>query len=411
MITLESRQIAELQDTLLAWFAAVRRPLPWRENRSAYGTWISEIMLQQTTVQVVQEYWLRFMDRFPNVHDLAQASEGDVLTHWSGLGYYRRARHLHQAAKQIVSAGGDLPQSRQEWAGLPGIGPYASGAIASLALGQRVPAIDANARRVLTRWLVADPRDLAKLKPALLEQEGSRLVPAKDPGAWNEAVMELGALICGARVALCSQCPVLDHCRAGLAGTTEDIPGHVATTPTQKVLMGVLVVRKGNETLMVPPGTKAGLAFSGYRREVRSDFSGLHAGLWGLPATTWMDPGNPDDDLQLLAIRGFWDQAGGLNGIGDRDSLVLPARDVGEFRHAITNYRLLVKVFLLSLPETEEVPEGLMNIDLPEIVDYPSIKEFLRWAQGTNLFKECPRNLPISNLARKALKLVDDKFG
>ncbi len=149
--------IRRLRRSVLAWYDARRRDLPWRRDPTLYGIWISEMMLQQTTVAAVVPYWQRFVARFPDVAVLAAATEPEVLEHWSGLGYYRRAQHLHAAARAVVANhGGRLPLSVEGWRALPGVGPYAAGAIASIGLGLPVPAVDANVRRVITRWVAAD---------------------------------------------------------------------------------------------------------------------------------------------------------------------------------------------------------------------------------------------------------------
>ena len=161
---LDSTFVTAMRRDLLAWYDAEARRLPWRERPSLYGTWISEIMLQQTTVATVIPYWERFMARLPDVGALAAADESEVLTLWSGLGYYRRARSLHQAARQIAADhAGRLPTDAVGWRALPGVGDYTAGAVASIGAGERVPAVDANARRVLTRWLCDSEAAAAEL--------------------------------------------------------------------------------------------------------------------------------------------------------------------------------------------------------------------------------------------------------
>ena len=154
--TIPRQDVIILQRDLLRWYDNMRRPLPWREQPDLFGTWISEIMLQQTTVKAVIPYWHRFLARFPDVAALATASEEEILREWSGLGYYRRARLLHRAARLVMKErDGQLPRSRDEWLQLPGVGAYTAGAIASIALGEKVPAVDANVRRSVARALGA----------------------------------------------------------------------------------------------------------------------------------------------------------------------------------------------------------------------------------------------------------------
>jgi A/G-specific adenine glycosylase len=412
-LELSPRDAQELQSALLAWFNTVKRPLPWRLERTLYGTWISEVMLQQTTVATVEPYWLRFLKLFPDVRALAAASEQEVLACWSGLGYYRRARHLHQAARQVLTGGGQLPCTRAGWAALPGIGDYASGAIASLALGERVPALDANARRVLTRWLVGDPGDLPGFKPRYLAERAANLVPEANPGDWNEAVMELGALVCRARNPVCSECPVLHLCRAGLAGTAGDIPGSETKPTSQAVRLGVLGVKHGRRLLLMPQGGSPVLSFRGRRKSLRADFSTLHQGLLGLPGTAWVCPdsgsGPWDIELQQGFARWLFQNELGQAGF----SFPKPV-EVGEFHHAITRYRLRVKVFLLELPPVEESVGGVKDIDPSDSNYYSGAAADSGRMDGfqlTGSFVANPGEQPLSGLARKALDLLGDNFG
>lgn len=413
MLTLTARQTRELQETLLEWFAATKRPLPWRQDRTLYGTWIAEIMLQQTTVTVVVPYWLRFMERFPDVQTLAAADEQEVLALWSGLGYYRRARHLHQAAR-IISAGGPRwPATQKEWRELPGIGPYASGAIVSQALGLRVAAVDANARRVLTRWLVDDPQNLGEMKPAQLERLALSLVPGDAPGNWNEALMELGALICKARLAACSDCPVLHLCRAGLAGTADQIPARAKPTQTIGALVGVLVIRRGRQTFLTRPGSPPLLTFAGQPRPVRQDLLGLHLGLWGLPSTIWVQPDSIEESpgFKVSPELVSW-----LHRIGN-SNLVLDShgvKEVGQFNHAITRYRLRVRVYLACLPEKVKTADAVKDIALNGYSDYFSNKDIFILSssqEAVGSFTRNPLEQPISNLVGKALEVVEESFG
>ena len=154
------QRLDERQRRLLVWYDAVARDLPWRRETTLYGTWIAEIMLQQTTVRAVAPRWSTFLERFPDVSTLAAAAESEVLAAWSGLGYYRRARLLHRAARELRDRhGGRLPTSHDQWRALPGVGEYTAGAIGSIGLGLPVAAIDANVRRVLTRWHCAVPEE------------------------------------------------------------------------------------------------------------------------------------------------------------------------------------------------------------------------------------------------------------
>ncbi len=217
---------------LLEWHARERRDLPWRDappgQRDPYRVWVAEIMAQQTRLDTVRPYFERWMARFPTVHHLAEAHPQEVLKLWEGLGYYARARNLHRAAQQVVEEyGGSLPMDRRALLALPGIGPYTAGAILSLAFGMAEPLVDGNVRRVLTRlWDVDRPvEDTATQRE--LWQRAQALVdaaPQGQAGALNEALMELGAILCTPRRPRCSVCPVQNDCLAAARGTQERRP-------------------------------------------------------------------------------------------------------------------------------------------------------------------------------------------
>ncbi len=206
---------------LLAWYERHRRDLPWRANRDPYRVWLSEIMLQQTRVAAVIEHYHEFLRRFPTVERLAAASESRVLAAWSGLGYYRRARMLHAAAKVIVREhGGEFPKKHEGLRELPGIGRYTAAAIASIAFGEPVAVVDGNVERVLQR--VSGKR----LTDGELWRAANELLDAKRPGDFNQGMMELGATVCTPRAPACLTCPVVELCatRGELAVTAQPLP-------------------------------------------------------------------------------------------------------------------------------------------------------------------------------------------
>ena len=217
----DERIVAEL----CTWFDATHRELPFRQGKNAYGTWVSEIMLQQTQVKTVIPYFERWMRRFPNVSTLATASEAEVLSVWQGLGYYSRARNLHRAAKLIVAEhGARLPNTPTELLRLPGIGRYTAGAIVSIAYDRPEPIVDGNVIRVLTRLdaLHGDPRK-QPLSEALWAR-AKALVESSDPSRFNQGLMELGALVCTPKNPTCSLCPLLKHCRGHTEGLVARLP-------------------------------------------------------------------------------------------------------------------------------------------------------------------------------------------
>jgi A/G-specific adenine glycosylase len=197
----------KFRQRLLAWYVQHRRNLPWRATHDPYRVWLSEIMLQQTRVAAVIEHYQEFLRRFPTVEKLAAAREASVLAAWSGLGYYRRARMLHAAAKVVVrDHGGNSPRSAEGWRALPGIGRYSAAAIASIAFNEPVAVVDGNVERVLQRIL-------GKLMAGVeLWKAADDLLDAKHPGDFNQAMMELGAVVCTPRAPACLTCPVVELC-------------------------------------------------------------------------------------------------------------------------------------------------------------------------------------------------------
>jgi A/G-specific adenine glycosylase len=230
---MEESQIRQIRAALLAWYCRNHRNLPWRGETAPYRIWISEVMLQQTQVVTVIPYYHRFLERFPTVVELADASLPEVLKVWEGLGYYARARNLHRAAREIVEKyGSRFPTSYAELRSLPGFGDYTAGAVASLAFGEAVPAVDGNARRVLAR-LFAITEDVTRgPTERRLKEIAAALVDPKAPGDWTQAVMELGALICVPQLPHCLLCPLNDLCQARQQGIAQDLP----VRPTRKKL-------------------------------------------------------------------------------------------------------------------------------------------------------------------------------
>ncbi|MGA8110847.1 MAG: A/G-specific adenine glycosylase [Acidobacteriaceae bacterium] len=203
---------ADFRRNLLHWFDQNARDLPWRQTRDPYAIWVSETMLQQTRVTVVIEYYARFMARFPTLASLAAAQESEVLALWSGLGYYRRARALHESARAIVADHqGEIPRNAAGLSRLPGVGVYTAAAVASIAFGEAVAAVDGNVERVLTRYFGHEPVP-GVARSGELRRSAEQLVDPERPGDFNQAMMELGATLCLPRSPLCINCPVRQGC-------------------------------------------------------------------------------------------------------------------------------------------------------------------------------------------------------
>jgi A/G-specific adenine glycosylase len=227
----DSQTRAAFAERLLAWFAANARGLPWRRGgleqsaRTPYRVWLVEVMLQQTRVETVVPYYERFLARFPTIQALAEAPLEEVLKAWEGLGYYARARNLHAAARQIVADhGGQLPGTFEELLALPGVGRYTAGAVASIAFERDVPAVDGNVRRVLCRVFAIREDVTRSAVQASLEALAASLLPPGQAGAFNEALMELGATVCTPRAPDCDRCPLCELCLAYARGEQEALP-------------------------------------------------------------------------------------------------------------------------------------------------------------------------------------------
>ncbi len=309
----------EAQTSLLHWFAAHARDLPWRHNRTPYQVWVSEVMLQQTQVETVRDYFLRFMARFPTVEALAAATQEEVLKVWEGLGYYRRARMLHTAAQEIVAQhGGALPADVEALEALPGIGPYTGGAIASLAFGIPAPAVDGNVRRVLARVL-------AQARPTPSEQRAAvaALIPNEQPGAFNEALIELGATLCRPQQPRCLLCPWREFCQARQLGRQEDFPAPRERKEVPHYAVAAAVTVRDGEVLIA-------------RRPAESMLGGL-----------WEFPGGKRQDGETLpaALR---------RELVEEMAITV---DVGEqllaLDHAYTHFRITLHAFWCRLVEGE----------------------------------------------------------
>lgn len=232
-----------LSNDLLKWYDQNKRSLPWRGTKDPYRIWLSEIMLQQTRTETVERYYARFLDYFPSVSDLANASEDFVLKMWEGLGYYSRARNLHAAAKTVAfEMNSVFPKNALGLRALPGIGPYAANAIASIAYGEAVPALDGNQARVLSRILAYE----SPLKtPFDLLAQAMELIDHNRPGDYNQALMDLGASVCTPKRPKCDLCPLAAHCRARECGDMESFPRKQPPVVKREEELTIIVVRCG----------------------------------------------------------------------------------------------------------------------------------------------------------------------
>lgn len=328
-----------ISQKLLAWFHENRRDLPWRSDRDPYKVWVSEIMLQQTQVDTVIPYYNRFIAKFPTLQALAQATDDEVLKLWEGLGYYSRVRNLHSAVREVSQEyGGVVPDEKEEISRLKGVGPYTAGAILSLAYGKAEPAVDGNVMRVITRLFAMEDDITKSATRGKIEQLVQQLIPADEPGAFNEALMELGALICTPRNPACLHCPVVEHCMAREAGVHEQLPIKKKSKPVRPVSLVCGVVMKEGQVLVRKRPEK-----------------GLLAGMWEFPTS-----GNTDLS-SLLSGQGIdW---------GSR---------VGVVTHVFSHVKWTVNVYKGEIDRLarDNFPQHYRWVELEALADYTFPKVF-----------------------------------
>lgn len=318
---------ARLRQALLAWFGAMARPLPWREQYLPYQVWISEVMLQQTQAERGVVYYRRWLRRFPDVVSLAAASEEEILKCWEGLGYYSRARNLHAAAKRVVQVhGGELPDTLSALEALPGIGKYTARAILSISFQQDYPVVDGNVERLFARLFAIDEPVKKAAGQARIWRLAEALLPIGQAREWNQALMEFGALVCGRGVPRCELCPVTGECESFRTGTTALRP---VTGPGQKIVpvslvAAVIVDDSGSVYVRQRP------------RNVR------WANMWEFPDSELIDG---DDPLKVVSsLIGKED-----NQVGD---VFLPLPTV---THKYTKYQATVHPFLCRIRRASSI--------------------------------------------------------
>ncbi len=304
-----------LAQRLLAWFRRHQRDLPWRRDRDPYRIWVSEVMLQQTQAATVVRFFDPFLDRFSTITALAEADEQDVLRLWEGLGYYRRARHLHRAARVLAAHHqGRIPDDPAVLQTLPGIGRYILGAVLSQAFDRRLPILEANSERVLCRLFgqTEDPRRGPVRR--WLWQAAEELLPARRVGDFNQALMELGALVCTPVAPRCSQCPLAPDCVARQRHLQEQIPARAQPPPTIAIPEVAVVVRRQDQVFLVQrPG------------------QGRWAGMWEFPH------GVVDQETHEAAAARLLAELTGLRAAVGAELLTL--------RHSVTHHRITLVCF------------------------------------------------------------------
>jgi A/G-specific adenine glycosylase len=283
---LDGFAVEQFQQDLIGWFEKEQRDLPWRKDSDPYKVWVSEVMLQQTKVDTVIPYFQKFIEQFPTLEALAEADEEEVLKAWEGLGYYSRVRNLHAAVKEVTEQyGGKIPDNREQFAKLKGVGPYTTGAVLSIAYGIPEPAVDGNVMRVLSRiFLVWE--DIAKAGTRkLFEDVVRQIISHENPSYFNQGLMELGALICTPRNPACLLCPVQAHCRAFQEGVQAELPVKTKKANVKQVPIIAAVLKDENGKVLI--------------RKRGSE--GLLANLWEFPNCEAADgQASPEERLEAF---------------------------------------------------------------------------------------------------------------
>jgi A/G-specific adenine glycosylase len=336
-------------ETLLTWYGQAARQLPWRGVRDPYGVWVSEIMLQQTRVETVIPYYQRWMKRFPDMASLAKASQQEVLSLWEGLGYYSRARNLQRAAKIVIEEmGGVMPQDVKTLQTLPGIGRYTAGAIASIAFGKDEAALDGNIRRVLARYFNVTEVARSPAGERILWDLAARHLPSSRAGEYNQAMMDLGALICTARSPDCQRCPLAKGCQARRLGIQEERPVTRAKSPIPHYTVTAAVICQ--------PARRDRVLIS-QRPE-----DGLLGGLWEFPGGKQQD----NEVLSACLKREILEELGVEIQVCER---------LGVYQHAYTHFRVTLHAFHCKLPNGAQ-PKPIQVQDLKwatldDLIEFP----------------------------------------
>jgi len=339
-------KVSQFTKKLLFWYQENARQMPWRGHSDPYAVWVSEIMLQQTRVETVRPYYQRWMARFPHLAALAEASLQEVLSAWEGLGYYSRARNLHKAAQIIMRQyDGVVPEDFDALLKLPGIGRYTAGALTSIAFGQDQPALDGNIRRVLSRvFNMGEPLGTTLAERQLYDLASAHL-PSGRAGEYNQALMDLGALICTPKNPICSRCPLKGICRAFDLELQDQLPAKQVKPKAPHHTVTAAVIRRNGHVLIA-----------------QRPQDGLLGGMWEFPGGK-MQPG---EDLVSCLQREIREELG-------VDVEVSEA--LGTYQHAYTHYQVTLHAFACGLPNGLEPRslehENLRWVSPEELGDYP----------------------------------------
>ena len=328
-----SKEIKLFRKKLLAWFETHRRELPWRETEDPYRIWVSEVMLQQTQVKKVLEYYQAFVNRFPNVESLAEAALQDLLKTWEGLGYYARARNLHKAAQTVTEDwGGEIPADYATFRRLPGVGEYIAAAVQSIAFNGPYAVVDGNVKRVLARLFLIEAPSNRSASAKIFQDKADLLLDYNAPGIFNQAMMELGATVCRPQSPTCIVCPVKTTCPAFQTARQEEFPVRQKRKPLPEYHIVAGVVHKENSILIT---------------QRKPD--GLLGGLWEFPCGKIQVQETPEQAC-IRTIR------------AETNLIVEPIEYLTRVKHAYTHFKIVMDVFDCHYESGE--------VALNEAVDY-----------------------------------------
>lgn len=341
-----SDHLVNLRSALLSWFEMCRREMPWRQSKDAYSIWLSEIMLQQTRVDQAMPYYQRFKIAFPRLEDLAKADLHDVLMLWEGLGYYSRGRNMHKAAKKVhFELGGSFPSTYDELLTLPGIGPYTAAAISSIAFGEAKAVVDGNVIRVLSRFLgIQDDVRQASTQKQIQSYADTFLDP-KRPGDFNQALMELGSLVCSPKKPSCDQCPWSVSCVANKSLEQERYPYKAPKAKTPHYDIVVAVLRGKDDKILIS----------------RRKEDAMLGGLWEFPGGK-SEEGETLEEALHREIR---------EELGIEMEILRPFEPI---RHVYSHFKITLHAYLCT--PVSGVPKALQSdqiqwVDVAQLDDYP----------------------------------------
>ena len=330
---------------LAPWYLKIARPLPWRKTHDPYRIWVSEVMLQQTQVDTVIGYYEKFLKTFPNLESLAKSKEQDVLTLWSGLGYYRRARNLRMGAKFIVKEWGKFPTTRDDILRVPGIGPYTAGAVLSIAFDLPEPLVDGNVNRLFARFFgVKEPIHTSKIQKFFWEMAEQWVKESQSPRIHNQALMELGSLVCQKSNPACHRCPLSISCVAFKKGLQQSIPLAKPRKRTEEIHWIGLVIKK-----LKHDGTYQYFIKQNQKNE-------WWEGLWDFPVI--------DKPLKLN-----WNQSQEL--IHQKHGQTKAIRPINRLQHFVTHHKISITSFIVEFPSKKPFKEQGQWLPLDEISKLP----------------------------------------